>query len=207
VFTWGRFGVGYIDKESSDYGQAIIARGVEKIYQLSQATTYCECRRHFAGDVTGPSRSFHFIGLGLTTAAQCVRSGAPLLVPYGQLSERNKALIIGRAFFKDPDGGPKALWEWLHRNSLEEQLVSSPEDLSYRRWAYPFWDNWWLSPAFFENNDIIQWIHSRTEELETYQHRDQQLGLQQSQLLRMQLYKEGRRGWFSLDGREEDLGF
>ncbi|GAP91359.1 putative zinc finger domain-containing protein [Rosellinia necatrix] len=149
--TWGYLEVPYIDQHVSEHAEALLAEGVNKIYSLSRASGYAECRALLSRgeDRNGePARLRRFLGLALQEA------GNLNLIPPCALEDMSAplvALVAGHPFRcnlndddydddDDDDPGPSDMWAWVNRAREPGELVADPDARVHRAWAFPFWD-------------------------------------------------------------------
>ncbi|KAI0393480.1 hypothetical protein F5Y17DRAFT_306129 [Xylariaceae sp. FL0594] len=177
------------------YSHRVLTQGIREVYALCRANTYYRCHKHLAADHDMTSHSndsplpIHF---GLLIGAR-----SPGLL---QLDEAERAAAIRHPFFEESDTGPRAIWEWVYRDTGPSFSMYHPNHQCYRDWAYPFWDLAWLSPALIGNESIPSdddWENFDWEELRRYRSELRNTALVKSQLVRKELFKQGKRGYFN----------
>ncbi|KAI0100082.1 hypothetical protein GGR51DRAFT_378710 [Nemania sp. FL0031] len=138
--TWGYLRVPLIDTGQSEYAQGILCEGITKMYWLSKAENYSNCRFVLSrrADRNGvPFRVAGFLSPGLEIGA----NPSVLTEALSEMSQEDKARVSAKPFYVDPDPGPASMWEWVYRDAVPGRLVANPSMICERRWGFPFWDS------------------------------------------------------------------
>ncbi|KAI1318972.1 hypothetical protein F5Y16DRAFT_391397 [Xylariaceae sp. FL0255] len=138
--TWGYLCVPYIDRYDDGQGQAILAEGLQRIYQISQASDYEELHQLLS---RGEDRNDEPLSAAFFLCEGIERGANPLITPFIAISEMNEEdldIVIAKPFYDDPDSGPASMWRWINRDWEPTELVAMPWMRIHRQWAFPFWD-------------------------------------------------------------------
>ncbi|KAI1116635.1 hypothetical protein F5Y14DRAFT_51029 [Nemania sp. NC0429] len=197
--TWGYMAIPYISEHCSDYAQAILSHGIDKIYQLVQPlSTYAEWHALLScgeESYNEPRFMTGFLGGGLE------RGASPLIPPWVPLCEMDaeyKEFVINQPFYQDPDPGPVSMWEWIYREFGPGELVADPRMIVHRQWAFPFWDHSRLEAAGLLGDPMIPgpWCISELE-LAQFDMEDHLASLAETRRARRKIWEAGGFGWYS----------
>ncbi|KAI1421802.1 hypothetical protein F5Y12DRAFT_765979 [Xylaria sp. FL1777] len=195
--AWGYLRVRYIDYYESGYAQAILVDGLEKIYDLSQASDYEQLRALLSrGDdrFDEPFELGTFVGITLERALNPM---SPQIMSISEMNEDEKEVVIGEPFYKDPDPGPALMWEWMYRDHDPGCMVAYSHFISYRQWAFPFWNASRLRNTGLLGDPNIPGSARYSElELEEYNTADRLKYLEEMRDERTKIYYEGGRGCY-----------
>ncbi|KAI1263394.1 hypothetical protein F5Y18DRAFT_438094 [Xylariaceae sp. FL1019] len=152
---WGRRRILYIDNYRSSRANAVMAKGLELIYELIQAFKYAHphdvldsvvtCGRIFASyNLDGSQRVYEFLYEDLKlwgTAADTLSSQVYQDFTVSDLADTyDYCRVRGTENYTEPDQGPEAMWTHLTRDLNIFDVVNQPELAAERLWAFPCWN-------------------------------------------------------------------
>ncbi|KAI0162260.1 hypothetical protein GGR57DRAFT_498601 [Xylariaceae sp. FL1272] len=149
---WGHQRVPYIDSYSSPYANAIMSKGLEVIYDFSQATERADPtdvlaataeygdlfdRRGLGGiplvrQFLYDDLRYHGTSVDMMPFRNCTVSELALTEDYW--------IIRGTDSYIEPDPGPEAIWTHLTRHMNINNVVNQRTLSAERYWAFPFWN-------------------------------------------------------------------
>lgn len=120
--------------------------------------------------------------------------------PFARLDKRQRKILAGSSYYKDPDTGPARMWAWVYSRKPAGQLVANPCMRGYRRWAFPLWDFERLKKAHLYGDPSLRGVARPGEfELEKYSTLDSVVNLAATQKERWIIWRNGGTGWYAPD--------
>ncbi|KAI1307128.1 hypothetical protein F5Y03DRAFT_126745 [Xylaria venustula] len=196
---WGAANVEYDNAIDNGYVQAVLSRGLEKIYKISRAETYDE-RYGVLNANECPHHNRGFLYEGLEEEAN---------EPYNDnvyvedITPVNERLYIKQPFFNDLDRGPMNAWRWAHVEETRSNWVYQQNRKELREWGYVLWDQSRL--------DAVGILHERWEDtvsvrdlvLEQQEAGREHAYMQNSWIQREKVSRAGGSGWWSWGDRSK----
>ncbi|KAI0973402.1 hypothetical protein F4678DRAFT_477867 [Xylaria arbuscula] len=197
--NWGAANVEYDNEIDNPYVQAVLSRGLEKIYKISRAETYDERYRALNANKC-PHCNSSFLCDGLEEEANELYNDN---VYIEDITPANEKLYIKQSFFNDLNPGPMNAWRWAHVEETRSNWVYQHNHKELREWGYVMWDQSRLDAVGILQKRWEDTVSVRNLALEQQEAGREHAYMQNSWIERENVSMAGGSGWSSWGDRSK----